>query len=132
MPVLTIGPVQAKGHARNVQRRRASARSAMFKKAADDFRELLDEIAEWATDNADRVSKLFLIVDVEVINLFVVAKSEEYDFALRKLLSDLVLSLREGGNPVRGSIIPDGTPEELRGVFDHDQAMSLSIASLDS
>ena len=105
-------------------------RSTMFKKAADDFRLLLDQIAAWATDNADRVAKLFLIVDVEMIDLYVVGKGDEYDFVLRSVLSELVLAFRETGTPVRGSIIPDGTVEELQGIFDHGQAMSLLVGGV--
>ena len=128
MSALTLGvsPEAKRDVASNGKSRRRIRNSLAYKRAADDFRAFLNAIQHWVSDYAARVFKVYLVVEPEVINLYAIAQSQEYDFELRAALSELVLSLRTDGISVRGSLVPNGEPEELKAFFDPESALVLS------
>lgn len=88
------------------------------------FTTLLNAVQKWAAEH-ERATKIYLLADGERFDLFVVPRSATYDFDLRRALSDLLLALADRGYTVLGSLVPDGSPDELRAYFDPDQALVL-------
>lgn len=123
---MTLGLMS--GTSRKVPHKELSLRhSRIYEKAASDFRVFLDQIREWAIDNSSKVAKIYLIVGLEQTDIYVISRSIEYDFELRKLVSALILSLRDAGTPAFATLIPDGSKEELSAYFDVSKVLSLNI-----
>lgn len=92
------------------------------------YKLLLEEISGWVRKNQHRVAKLYLSSERnDVVRLCVIARSPEYDFELARKLADFVVTMAEKGFPLRGSQIPDGTPEELGAYFDVADSLVLSL-----
>ncbi len=101
------------------ERRRRSEHRAMVR-----FTSLLGFIRAWIAAN-DRAVKVYITPEEGVVHLRVVARAVPYDFELRRSLTDLVIKLNRGGYEVLGSVIPDGTADELAAYLDPEQALVL-------
>jgi len=88
------------------------------------FTSLLGFVRAWLWAD-DRVAKVYITSEEGVVYLRVVTRAVPYDFDLRRSLTDLILKLNRGGYDVLGSLIPDGTPDELAAYLDLDQALVL-------
>ena len=89
------------------------------------FTALLGFVRAWVAKD-ERIAKMYITSEDGIVHLRAVAKSVPYDFELRRALSEFILKLTDGGFDVLGSLIPDGTPDELAAFFDPDQALVLS------
>ena len=96
--------------------------------ASRHYQQLLREITGWARTNRDRVAKLYLSPERgDAVRVCVIARTPEYDFELARRLAEFIVVMAEKGFPLRGSQIPDGSPEELGAFFDIADSLVLSL-----
>lgn len=89
-------------------------------------RELLIPLSEWCVRNAEQIKACYIApLDCAVLQVYVVASQEEYDFELTKRLSDLSYEFSESGWSVHASQISACSDEELSAIFNLNTALKI-------
>ena len=78
----------------------------------------LFEIHKWCEQHRDKVQSAFVVPLPNHFQVFVVAKSDRYDFQLSDPLSDFEMEMYKNDWPCEMLQIPDGTYETLETFFD--------------
>lgn len=86
----------------------------------------LRAVKAWALEVEDKLLKAYLATEPEGLRLFAVARTIGEERALLESLSRLSITLSDAGFELGVSVIPDGTPDELRAYLDPDAALTLS------
>jgi hypothetical protein len=76
------------------------------------FFALLDDIVDWCKARTDRIKDCYIELAPDGLALYVVGKSNEFDFDLNKELADLAVSLTEKKAPIYASLVPASVPVE--------------------
>lgn len=114
-----IGSGSSASNGDPAKRRRRWAQRAMIR-----FTELLNAVREWVAAH-DQVARVYITTENGVVYLRVVSKSIPHESELRRSLSAFIIAQTDRGFDVLGSIIPDGTPDELQAFLDPSQAFVL-------
>lgn len=80
-----------------------------FGRSAD----LLKLVGNWLEERWDRVAQALVLPGSEELDLFVVSKSEVFDFQLNRELADFAIALFQRGWPVNARLYPVGSAESL-------------------
>ncbi len=73
---------------------------------------LFDSVARWCEEHQDKVYEAILAPCADDIGLFVISRSEEYDFDLNEDLSEFAIELVASGLPVYTTLLPSCAPME--------------------
>ncbi len=97
-----------------------------LKRAVQAFKtEFIAPLFEWVENNKAAVSKIFIPVPSQCIEVYVIGASPSYDFELGKQLSRLEMKLHEEGWNVSVLQIPQADLEELSTYFDPDSSLEI-------
>lgn len=86
----------------------------------------LRAVKAWALKVEDKLLKAYLATEPEGLRLFAIARTIGDERALLESLSLFSITLSDAGFELGVSVIPDGTPDELRAYLDPDAALALS------
>ena len=89
--------------------------------------ELLIPLSDWCVQNAGQIKACYIapLFDCAVLQVYVVASQEEYDFDLTKRLSDLSYKFFENEWAVHASQISACSDDELSAIFNPDTALRI-------
>jgi hypothetical protein len=73
---------------------------------------LFDLIVAWCRDRASRVKECYIELAPDGLALYVVGKTDPFDFELNKELADFAVSLAEKNVPIYASLLPASAPVE--------------------
>jgi len=86
--------------------------------------DVLTKTSQWATARADKVSRFYVVRQLEGFRLYVIGREEAYNFDLGGELADFS---REWAFPVMPMLIPASTIAELRAFFNPDTALGVTV-----
>jgi hypothetical protein len=87
---------------------------------------MIQAVRTWAVTVENRLQKMYLAAEPEGLRLFVIARTIADEPELLKAAASMAISLGDAGLDLGVSVIPDGTPDELRAFLDPDAALLLS------
>lgn len=106
----------------------ACQNAVLLGRVADQFRtQFLGKLIEWCKSHRDRVRACYVPFPSCgcTIKVFVVARSETFDFVLSDWIADLEVECDSAGWPSDILQIASGLPEELQVFFDPEQSIQV-------
>jgi len=88
---------------------------------------LLSPINAWVKSQCASVLEAYLVPEAECLMLYVIGRSEAYDFELGEKLSDFSIRLADQGIDLDTTLLPASSSDDLTAFFDPLQGPAIRI-----